>query len=194
MNRRLRSRVFFLAVALFLVITTAGAESTWQLTLSLREAGLNESGAELVFGVDPAGTDRIDRHLGVVELPPPAPGLNFDARFRSATMGEGSRTDIRFGGSPQQEHVSIIEFKRQAGGNVVFTWDEAAVAARTVSAVLRDPFDGMFYQVDMRQEGSLTVEYSALERLELVFTSVDGFDLEGTPVTATSWGRVKAAR
>lgn len=194
MNKRLCSRVFLLAVALSLVRTRAEAESTWQVTLSVLEAGRNESGAKLVFGVDPDGTDGIDRQLGEVELPPPAPGLNFDARFRSATMGEGSRTDIRSGGSPQQEHISIIEFKRQAGGNVVFTWDEAAVAARTVSAVLRDPFDGMFYQVDMRQQGSLTVEHAALERLELVFTSVDGFDLEGTPVTTTSWGRVKAAR
>jgi len=158
-----------------LAAATAHADAQWRVSIRVAEVG--GAARDLVFGVDPLATDGVDNgrdgtvDLGEREQPPPPPAGCFDVRWASQLL-----LDLRRGSSPATPHRLALSIQRAAGGDILLAWDRSAVAARTSSAVLQDPFGGVLgIDVDMRAQDTLTVTHPAITSLALEFTSVDPY-------------------
>lgn len=161
-----------MTAAVFGWATGAQADATWQATIKVFEsAGVSNS---LVFGVDPAGTAGVDGALGEVVQPPLPPAGNFDTRFTDNQLIK----ELRSGLTANIASTTLaLGFQRKVSGTpIVLSWSQAAVAARTTSAVVQDQFGGVLgVNTDMRATGSVTITSGSISAVNVIFTSVDPF-------------------
>ena len=164
-----RLSVVATAAMLGMAVASVYAQSSWTITLNVAEAdGLNR---DLTFGVDPTGTAGVDAALNEVVQPPLPPAGSYDVRFSD---NGGLLIDIREGANGTAQTLPLT-FQRAAGGAITLSWDMSQVAEATTEATVKDPFGGVFVNVDMRTADSATIANAAITSVVMSFTSRDDF-------------------
>ena len=108
----------------------------------------------LTIGLDPAASnDYEDDKIGPPQLPP---GETFGALIQPSGEEENYITDIRK--SVAGPAVFEYEFAYQTEDDPIeIAWDNAAIPAG-VNAEIVDPLDGSFFQYDMNENSSLSID------------------------------------
>lgn len=125
----------------------------------------------LQFGRDTLGTDGIDTILGEIDLPPPPPGNNFDARFILPDQVHSSKRDIR--DSSLTAKSWLLRWQcLNSEFPVTVKWDSLSLTpVGNFRWIIKDNVTGMIYKVRMDSVDSLVVTNTGLRELVITFDS-----------------------
>jgi len=140
--------------------------SGWMAEISIADNGVKTGTLE--FGQLPNASDGIDPQLGELELPPVPPTGVFDIRFILPTTPQlPSLIDYR--NIENTEAAWEIKMQPGAGGYpLTISWDPSDLPDGTF--LLKDPFGGMFVNVDMKSTDSYLLTNTALNTLIIEFS------------------------
>ncbi|UCE17418.1 MAG: choice-of-anchor D domain-containing protein [Gemmatimonadota bacterium] len=124
-------------------VVTGPSGDAWSVTVTATPNDVEEPTVDLIFGVDPDGTDDFDPDLDEPKAPTP-PGVDFEAYFSIDAVLNRLTKDVR--SSTVLTVIWTLETKGVAG---TFTWDTAA---------LPPDADIMFDGVDMGESNSMEFE------------------------------------
>ncbi|MCK9280515.1 MAG: T9SS type A sorting domain-containing protein [Melioribacteraceae bacterium] len=170
---RITTRTFIL---LFFVITSASFAQLISIPIKVS----NNHGAyqQLYIGLDPSATDGIDASLNEADLPPLPPNEILDVRLKLPTSAyQYSTRDYRYCTNPPFNAVLTYEIliQRGKGTSVIIEW----TFPNEITAVLKDPFGGIFINQNLSGNSSYTFTNGDINRLELVVTYDIKTDIEG---------------
>ena len=141
----------------------------------------------LIFGLDTTATSGIDPYLGEIEMPPPAPGGGFDARFISkigqSQLGEGTIKDIRNAPAFPFNGTYTHRIKFQAGDpnwelqTITVSWNLPPQIAAG-STITNTPFGGSNSQPFLGTGSMLIEEPLEYDRLDII---IDYVNIGGDP-------------
>ena len=138
----------------------------WSNQILVEDVG-TESSQVITFGQHIDATDSIDASLGEYELPPPPPSGIFDARFNLPTNPLVS-SFIDYRDSAKTEIIWNMTFQPgSAGYPMTFTWDSTAFPEGTF--YLKDPINGSFVFVNMKEQSSYTLTEPAITSLNISY-------------------------
>ncbi len=159
----------------------------WYSDITLTDG---ENNGYLRFGQDVNGTDGIDSQLGEIELPPVPPAGAFDIRFNlPVTPTVSSKYDFRNSEitSPQWE----MQFQPgSAGYPMTISWNPFQLPDGAFT--LKDPFGGSIVNVNMKEEGSVEITNTSLNKLVIEYSSsgsvsvsvAEGWNIVSVPLEA----------
>ncbi|MFA7287516.1 MAG: T9SS type A sorting domain-containing protein [Melioribacteraceae bacterium] len=164
--------------AFILLFFFIGGASFAQL-ISIPITVSNNLGAyqQLYIGIDPSATDGIDASLNEADLPPLPPYEILDVRLKLPTSDyQYSTRDYRY--CTNLPFVSLINYEiliqRGNGNSVTLEW----AFPNDVTAVLKDPYGGIFINQNISGNGSYTFANENINRLELIVTYNITTDIE----------------
>ena len=148
-----------LSFVLVLVFSAIGVAQNAQIEFPLILKDAAGDSAVLWFGVDPSGTDGIDKHLQEEELPPLPPSKVFDVRFigddiNLPQIGLGSFRDIRRGDATFSGEVKHgIALQTTNNSRLTIYWD----FPENITGNLVDLYGGTYLKKLMSGKGELSI-------------------------------------
>ncbi len=126
----------------------------------------------LRIGAADSATDLIDPIFGELSLPPNPPTAVFDVRLKLSST-ESSAIDFR----PTADNITytILLQCGDAGYPLTFSWDKTKLPEGMFT--LKDPFGGIYLNVDMKSENSATLTEDAVTSVIIEYTKKISIDL-----------------
>ncbi len=142
----------------------------------------------LRFGLDPSASACMDIDLGEHSLPPKPPSGIFDVRFTDpsetpepACFDLGMKLDLRKFIDSTQSDVYVIEIQPSSGGYpITLSWPDLT-PYYTDAIRLKDDIGGVFYDIDMKAQPSVTIAQTFITRLRIVTGTPDTTPLPPPP-------------
>lgn len=153
--------LFFLSVLLF--IPGSAFAQDYQITILVED--VEGRSQELVLGESEEATEGLDTHLGEYQLPPLPPSTAFDARWIVSGY-EGFHIDFRPMLADDRTHNIWTMRIQTTGDNLPMTlsWDPSELWDGFFD-LYDEPDAGEGIQVDMKEEGSVTISGSSTKQL-----------------------------
>ena len=166
-------------ILIFILILTSSAFSSLSQRVYLNVSSSSNPSKifQLGFGIDPAATDTLDKNLGELLLPPPPPTFYTAMEYIDSTKNDeqGNKfydviwTNLDLKGIPENMDKWLVKYKLiinwASVQSVKIEWNSQSISDNVDSIFIKDVFDGLVINQNMKTSNSITLNNDAMDKL-----------------------------